>query len=72
VTGPRGTFAVVALALQVSALAALLAADRCPAVVLAMATGRVTFAWCVQRRAPPARPDGLVCRLTRGRRTRPL
>ena len=61
--GPAGPFAVVALvlvlALQASALAALLAADRLPAVVLAVAAGRVSFAWCARRGVPPARPDGL-------------
>jgi len=61
--GPAGPFAVVvlalALALQASALAALLAADRWLAVVLAVAAGRVTFAWCCRRGVPAARPDGL-------------
>jgi len=42
----------LALALQASAFAALLAADRW----LAVAAGRVTFA---RRGVPPARPDGL-------------
>ena len=61
--GSAGPFAVVALALtlalQASALAALLTADRWLAVVLAVAAGRVTFAWCARRGVPPARPGGL-------------
>ncbi len=61
--GPAGPFAVVVLvlvlALQASALAALLAADRWLAVVLAVAAGRVTFAWCCRRGVSPARPEGL-------------
>ena len=61
--GSAGPFAVVALVLvltlQASALAALLAADRWLAVVLAVAAGRVSFAWCARHGVPPARPDGL-------------
>jgi len=84
--GSAGTFAVVALALQASALKALLAADRWPSV----APGRVTFAWCSKgplsppgylgttpgttEAAPLMGGRGLrptVCAVTRGRRTRP-
>jgi adenosylcobinamide-GDP ribazoletransferase len=61
--GSAGPFAVAALvltlALQASALGALLAADRWLAVVLAVTAGRVAFAWCARRGVPPARPDGL-------------
>ncbi len=61
--GSAGPFAVAALvltlALQASALGALLVADRWLAVVLAVTAGRVTFAWCARRGVPPARPDGL-------------
>ena len=61
--GWAGPFAVVvlvlAVVLQASALAALLAADRWLAVVLAVTAGRVAFAWCCRRGVPPARPDGL-------------
>lgn len=60
--GAAGPFAVVALVLvlgtQAAALAAL-APDRLPAVVVAVAAGRVAFVWCCRRAVPAARPEGL-------------
>jgi adenosylcobinamide-GDP ribazoletransferase len=61
--GGAGPFAVVTLIVvlgaQASALAALGAAGRWGAVVLAAAAGRAAFAWCCRRGMPAARPEGL-------------
>ncbi|GDY30409.1 adenosylcobinamide-GDP ribazoletransferase [Gandjariella thermophila] len=61
--GGAGPFAVVTLivvlGVQASALAALGAAGRWGAVVLAAAAGRAAFAWCCRRGMPAARPDGM-------------
>ncbi|MQA16972.1 MAG: adenosylcobinamide-GDP ribazoletransferase [Pseudonocardiaceae bacterium] len=61
--GSAGPFAVVVLVLvlgvQSSALAVLTSTDRLGAVVLAVTTGRVAFAWCCRRGVPAARPEGM-------------
>lgn len=61
--GAAGPFAVVTLVLvlgsQAAALASLGGAQRWLAVGVAVAAGRVAFAWCCRRGVPAARPDGL-------------
>lgn len=67
--GAAGPFAVVALVLvlgtQAGALAAL-APDRLPAVVVAVAAGRVAFVWCCRQTVPAARPEGGLGALVAG------
>lgn len=58
--GPLGAAAVVlVLILQSTALTALLADRRWPAIVLALGIGRLAIAVCCLRRVPAARPCGL-------------
>ncbi|MGI5132715.1 adenosylcobinamide-GDP ribazoletransferase [Pseudonocardia sp. CA-107938] len=57
--GGAGPFAVVTLLVVLGVQAAALGAATVPAVALAAATGRATFAWSCRRGVPAARPDGL-------------
>ncbi|MFI9382352.1 adenosylcobinamide-GDP ribazoletransferase [Kutzneria sp. NPDC052558] len=58
-SGGAGPFAVVVLVVGLGLQAVGFGSEPWGAVLLAVVTGRVGFAWCCRRSVPAARPEGL-------------
>jgi adenosylcobinamide-GDP ribazoletransferase len=58
-SGGAGPFAVVVLVVGLGIQAVGFGVEPWPAVLVAVAVGRIAFTWCCHRSVPAARPEGL-------------